>query len=163
MNTKEIAILAAVGLGAFVLMRKASAGGVYQPGVNPNLTNARPVYYPPGTQLTAAQQQAQMQAQIDAQKYGALYGIASLLKGAFSGGGSTSGTMGGGTVQVNNDDLPGQPGYGWRYFTDGVSISPTGTYYKDGQAVWMPNDYAAVNTPFNNYLPDAGTVDGSGW
>lgn len=27
---------------------------------------------------------------------------------------------------------------GWQYFTDGTAISPDGTYYKDGVAVWWP-------------------------
>lgn len=27
---------------------------------------------------------------------------------------------------------------GWQYFTDGTAISPDGTYYKDGAAVWWP-------------------------
>ena len=29
-----------------------------------------------------------------------------------------------------------QAGAGWRYFTDGTSISPTGTYYMNGVEVW---------------------------
>lgn len=27
---------------------------------------------------------------------------------------------------------------GWRYFENGVAISPDGTYYQGGQAVWSP-------------------------
>jgi len=27
---------------------------------------------------------------------------------------------------------------GWQYFTDGTAISPDGTYYFQGQAVWWP-------------------------
>jgi hypothetical protein len=34
--------------------------------------------------------------------------------------------------------LPGQPGYSWRYFTDGTVIDPSGAYYKDGALVWSP-------------------------
>lgn len=32
----------------------------------------------------------------------------------------------------------GDIGYGWRYFTDGTAISPDGTYYHNGQAIWSP-------------------------
>lgn len=37
---------------------------------------------------------------------------------------------------VQNNALPGQPGWAWTYYDDGVAISPDGTYYKDGVAVW---------------------------
>lgn len=39
---------------------------------------------------------------------------------------------------VFNGALPGQPGWGWDYFTDGVSISPDGVYYMNGREVWRP-------------------------
>lgn len=32
----------------------------------------------------------------------------------------------------------GAVGYGWRYFSDGTSISPSGAYYSNGQLVWSP-------------------------
>lgn len=32
----------------------------------------------------------------------------------------------------------GQVGAGWRYFSDGTSISPTGVYYLNGVEVWAP-------------------------
>lgn len=28
---------------------------------------------------------------------------------------------------------------GWRYFSDGTSIDPSGNYYKDGQMIWSPS------------------------
>lgn len=34
--------------------------------------------------------------------------------------------------------LPGQPGYGWRYFEDGTAIDPAGNYYSGGVVVWSP-------------------------
>lgn len=34
--------------------------------------------------------------------------------------------------------LPGEAGYGWRYYSDGVAIGPDGVYYKNGAAVWYP-------------------------
>lgn len=27
---------------------------------------------------------------------------------------------------------------GWRYFTDGTSIDPAGSYYSGGQLIWSP-------------------------
>jgi hypothetical protein len=47
----------------------------------------------------------------------------------------------GGSVPVTeivNTALPGQNGYGWRYFSDGTVIDPSGQYYVDGQVVWSP-------------------------
>lgn len=38
-----------------------------------------------------------------------------------------------------NDALPGQPGWGWQYFSGGISIGPDGTYYLNGQAVSRPS------------------------
>lgn len=37
---------------------------------------------------------------------------------------------------IQNDDVPGQPGFGWQYFTDGTAIGPDGSYYSNGQKVW---------------------------
>ena len=41
-------------------------------------------------------------------------------------------------VEIGNDDLPGQAGYGWKYYSDGTAISPQGEYYFQGQKVWSP-------------------------
>lgn len=46
--------------------------------------------------------------------------------------------------EVVNGALPGQPGYGWRYFDNGVAISPTGEYYKNGVKVWSPGGGGAT-------------------
>lgn len=40
--------------------------------------------------------------------------------------------------EIFNNDVPGQPGYGWKYYTDGTAIGPDGSYYKDNQKVWSP-------------------------
>lgn len=40
--------------------------------------------------------------------------------------------------QIFNGALPGQPGYGWDYFTNGVTIDPDGNYYMNGRQVWSP-------------------------
>lgn len=36
---------------------------------------------------------------------------------------------------VNNAD-PTEPGWGWKYYTNGVAISPDGTYYLNEKPVW---------------------------
>lgn len=41
-------------------------------------------------------------------------------------------------TEILNEDNPGQPAYGWRYFSNGVAISPNGIYYKNGVEVWRP-------------------------
>ena len=59
-----------------------------------------------------------------------------------SGYGTASSLNNGGTLpitEVSNTSLPGQNGYGWRYFSDGTVIDPQGNYYLDGQMVWSPN------------------------
>lgn len=44
-----------------------------------------------------------------------------------------------GTRVIPNPAQPGEPGYGWQYFTDGTAIAPNGEYYKDGEPVWSPH------------------------
>jgi hypothetical protein len=46
--------------------------------------------------------------------------------------------------QIINPSLQGQPGYGWRYFTDGTAIDPQGNYYFQGTKVWDASTGAAV-------------------
>lgn len=36
------------------------------------------------------------------------------------------------------DGNGGQFSNGWRYFTDGTSISPSGDYYLNGSKIWSP-------------------------
>lgn len=42
------------------------------------------------------------------------------------------------TKQIFNNDVPGQPGWGWQYYTDGTAIGPDGSYYQGGQKIWSP-------------------------
>lgn len=44
-----------------------------------------------------------------------------------------------GTTEIENTALPGQPGYGWKYYSDGTTISPDGKYYQDGRVVYDPS------------------------
>jgi hypothetical protein len=41
-----------------------------------------------------------------------------------------------GIAEIFTGAKPGQNGYGWRYFTDGTAISPTGEYYVNGAKVY---------------------------
>lgn len=143
-NTKNLVILAAVGLGAYILLTRTAGAQ----------TAARPVgtvgsMPPRGTQVTPPRQQ------LDNLNNSALYNVGRFVNGLFSGGGNSTPATGGGrtvnpytgTTEIRNDDLPGQSGYGWRYYSDGTSIGPDGTYYQNGAAIWSAPDSVAVNPP----------------
>jgi len=42
-------------------------------------------------------------------------------------------------TEIANPALPGQEGYGWKYYSDGTVVSPSGAYYYDGEKVWSPD------------------------
>lgn len=42
-------------------------------------------------------------------------------------------------TEIPNTTNPGDIGYGWKYYSDGTAISPTGSYYYQGQSVYDPN------------------------
>lgn len=57
----------------------------------------------------------------------------------------TKAKQGGGTSrpaswvsEITNGADPGEDGWGWRYYDNGVAISPSGAYYQNGQLVWKP-------------------------
>lgn len=52
------------------------------------------------------------------------------------------------TNEIENAALPGQIGYGWRYFSDGTAIDPQGNYYKNGVPIWNAS-YDGVNVGSN--------------
>jgi hypothetical protein len=56
---------------------------------------------------------------------------ASLNSGVYTDAGTGKPTV----VEIENTAEEGQPGFGWRYFSDGTVISPTGTYYQDNKVV----------------------------
>ena len=62
------------------------------------------------------------------------------------------------TTEISNPSQPGTEAYGWRYFSDGTAIDPSGQYYRDGQVIWSPD----ADT---NYLTDdqAGGAAGEGF
>lgn len=39
------------------------------------------------------------------------------------------------TVEIPNNALPGQPGWAWRYYSNGTAIDPEGRYYFNGVRV----------------------------
>jgi len=41
-----------------------------------------------------------------------------------------------GISEIFTGTKQGETGYGWRYFSDGASISPDGKYYLNGEYVW---------------------------
>lgn len=42
-------------------------------------------------------------------------------------------------VNVTPDGiLPGSPGYGWQYYSDGITIDPQGVYRLNGEVKWKP-------------------------
>lgn len=72
-----------------------------------------------------------------------LYLVAKMTKSAKAGTTAGSLNMGGNVngqaaQEVFNSALPGQEGWGWRYFSDGTSIGPDGSYYMGGSKVWSP-------------------------
>lgn len=125
-NTNVI-LLAGLGLGAFwLLTRRGNAPMTVRPA-------------------NAAQPST-------AQKVNAFSNLLGTAGRLFGIGGAAATQPGAG--RIFNDDTAGQPGYGWQYFTDGTAISPTGTYYHQGQPVWSP-DGAVYNPPGNVSTWDA--------
>jgi hypothetical protein len=155
-NSTQIAILAAVGVGAYLILKSS-----------PQAVNTlRPVSstYPYGMQSVPAMgtpayaqwQAQQAQANLDAQKLGVLYGVGKMVNGIFGGGSSgPASNPYSGITEIYNNDLPGQAGYGWKYFSDGTTIGPDGSYYKDSQVIWTPTDSVPVNPPFNTSYYDS--------
>lgn len=74
--------------------------------------------------------------------------------------------------EITNPAGPGEEGYGWRYFTDGTVISPTGTYYYqdeyggDYKPVWSPNSGVNSNifkSILNAFKKPASEGGGTDW
>ncbi|NBW13290.1 MAG: hypothetical protein EBR82_35310 [Caulobacteraceae bacterium] len=42
-------------------------------------------------------------------------------------------------TEIPNASLPGDPAYGWKYFSDGTAIGPDGKYYYKGELAWSPS------------------------
>lgn len=61
-------------------------------------------------------------------------GLLNAVRGMFSGPNAQ------GVTEITNTSGEGEPGYGWKYYSDGTAISPSGTYYFGGNEVWNPSD-----------------------
>ena len=47
----------------------------------------------------------------------------------------------GGAELIDTSNLSvGDPGYDWKYYTDGTAIDPSGNYYYQGELVWSPTE-----------------------
>lgn len=68
---------------------------------------------------------------------GAAYLIFKAKKGA-SNTVNNLGTAINGISEIFTGAKGNQPGVGWRYFSDGTSIDPSGVYYMNGVEVWAP-------------------------
>ncbi len=42
-------------------------------------------------------------------------------------------------TEIENTSQSGDEAFGWRYFSDGTAIAPTGEYYYQGNLVWSPS------------------------
>lgn len=62
------------------------------------------------------------------------------------------------TTEIENTAAPGSPGYGWKYYSDGTSISPEGKYYYQGSEVYDPANQTGFWANVSKYLP-AGTAE----
>ena len=62
--------------------------------------------------------------------------------GSYTGGGSEENVFDPTSVYeiTNTASSPGSPGYGWKYYSDGTSISPDGKYYHQGEMVYDVNN-----------------------
>jgi hypothetical protein len=66
------------------------------------------------------------------------------------------------TTQIANTANEGEPGYGWKYYSDGTAIDPAGNYYYQGQQVWTnPASGGGAEMPTNNSIggTDLGNTD----
>ena len=52
-----------------------------------------------------------------------------------------------GTSLIANPATEGQPGYGWRYYTDGTAIDPYGNYYYQGEQIYTNPENVTGNAP----------------
>ena len=149
MKTNQILVLAGLGMGAYFLMtRSAQAAPVSTAGQSAYAKRQGFAPNPTTTGGMQAQQSYQAGGLI-AQGLNAVGALVGLLKGVKSAEQAPSMTN-----EIQNSALPGQTGYGWRYYSDGTAIDPNGAYYSGGQAVWEPqidnSDSVAVN-PVDQY------------
>lgn len=66
-----------------------------------------------------------------------------------------------GVEEIPNAAQPGDEAYGWKYYSDGTAISPTGTYYYQGEQVWSPSG-SGIGSNVAKALMSAFTKPGGG-
>jgi len=64
-------------------------------------------------------------------------------------------------VEINNPAGEGQTGYGWKYYSDGTAISPTGVYYGTNSSgktteIYDPSNPSGETTLFGRLIKSAG-------
>lgn len=69
-----------------------------------------------------------------------LFAIYKMVKPAAAAASGTAPVKGTGAAvsTIRNTALPGEPGWGWTYYTDGTAIGPDGKYYFQGTEVYNP-------------------------
>lgn len=124
-QSHQLAIIAALGIGAYLLLRSGgAAAGTLRP-VATTYPNGTAMQQPAaGSPAYAQWLAAQQQAQLDTAKVNALYGIGRMVNGWFTGSGSSG--------------MP-TPSSG--------SMGPAGDFGTGGG--YTPPDMVAANTPFN--------------
>lgn len=55
------------------------------------------------------------------------------------------------TNEISNNALPGESGYGWKYYDNGTAISPNGQYFHEGNAI---TGAGGSGTPGNDWFGD---------
>ena len=66
-----------------------------------------------------------------------------------------------GVEEIPNAAQPGDEAYGWKYYSDGTAISPTNTYYYQGEQVWSPSS-SGIGSNIAKALMGAFTKPGGG-
>lgn len=66
------------------------------------------------------------------------YGVGNDYINSWGNAGSWDWTQPEQATEIPNTALPGDVGYGWKYYSDGTTISPDGKYYYNGELAWSP-------------------------
>ena len=91
------------------------------------------------------------------------YGVGDDYINSWGNAGSWDWTQPEQVTEIPNTALPGQTGYGWKYYSDGTAISPDGKYYYNGQLAWSPEGggiLSGLGQGVANALKSAFTKDG---
>lgn len=67
------------------------------------------------------------------------YGVGSDYVDSWGNSGNWDWTRPEEATEIPNTALPGDPAYGWKYYTDGTAIGPDGKYYYKGELAWSPS------------------------